>query len=355
MNGFTPAIMAEDVAALRRHAGAVLTFFVSTLQVRIDGSNGEVEPRWNEEILLFFLMERDYISLRLECGYSMQALIQEIVILRSAMHGCLNKLSETKEIKIEEIIALNALLDQFVDHAIEHYTNASRISKQRFISTINHDTRSPLFATSLGISLLLNDRQLSENSSKVVTLVSKNTEVAVSRISDYCDYNAIESGQRLSLSLSVVDLVAICGEVVQEIELLFPEYLITCNFQKSVNSNCDRIRTQQAIYIVLLNAIQNVHSCNEINLRVSAAGNFACVEIQNVTGQISREIRRVIYNPVMLNAIRSTQKIYVKEGERNRIGLYLAREILVSQGGTLTINQIGDKGVQFSIELPQLN
>ena len=353
ISNFTPTVASKDSAILRRQAGAVVTFCASFLQSRLDDTAYQAARIDAKSVAVFFQTEQDYISLRLESGYTLKGLVEEIFVLRSALQQRLCELTEFVDIESRQFIALNTLLDCLVSSAMDKHVNLLKVSKQRFLSTINHDTRSPLFAISLGVRRLLKDSALSADIARVAQLVSKSAELAISRIGDYWDYTSIELGQSVSLTPVSVDMAAVCCEVVEEVAQLFPEMTITSKYSGQVKGSWDRNRIRQAIYIVLLNAIQSSEGGNKIVVHASSSKDSIVVDIVNEHGTIREALRRVIYDPVMLNSVQIDHGIRVKEADRNRMGLYLAREIINSHDGSLTIDQTDDQGIRFAISIPR--
>lgn len=343
----------DDKTLLRAHVIDAARFCTTVLESNIEKKSPDTSVLLDELVLQFFKDKDDYITLRLECGYLVNHLVEEVIVLRRCIQNVLHSAADSIESCIEKIIILNEFLDRFIFYAMENHARLSKIAKQRFLTTINHDTRSPLFAISLGVRRLMKDSGLTEDIAKVASLVSKSAELAIERISDYHDFIAMELGQNLLLSPSEVNMTDLCSEVITEITQIFPDLKIRSHIPDNVWGTWDRSRIRQAVYIVLLNAIQSSENSKHIDVNLFPSRDVIAIDIVNVQGAIDQHTKRVIYSPIMLSSMRVKNKISPCEAERNRMGLYLAREIIHSHFGSISIDQIKGLGTRFGILIPQ--
>lgn len=347
------SLAADDIATLRQQAGVLLCFIASSLQSESDHQADYPAGPETTDLSLFFIENADYIQLRLECSFTLKDIVQEINLLRSACQDCIFKFRQFIDNDAARLITLNKIMDVVTNSAMEEYSTELKVSKQRFLSTINHDTRSPLFAIALGVRRLLKDVGVSKEIARVTQLISKSAELALSRISDYHDFCSIELGQRMVLYPTSVDMSELCREIIDELKLLFPDLAIVDSISSNIDGTWDRSRIRQAIYIALLNAIQAGETGNQIELRVGSVDDLINIDIVNTQGKINSTVKRVIFDPIMLGSVQRDHKIHFKEAEQNRMGLYLAREIILSHFGTLTIDQTKEEGLRFRIAIPR--
>lgn len=350
---FHAPLAADDIAVLREQARTLIFCLASSLQSESDKKSGNATSPSIEDIARFFVEKPGYIRLRLECGYALKDMVQEMNSFRSSCQDCIFQYRKASDKDTELIITLNKLIDAAMNCAMDEYSKELKISKQRFLATINHDTRSPLFAIAIGVRRFLKESQISEEIAGVAQLISKSAELAISRIGDYHDFSAIESGQKIALYPTPVDMSDLCHEIIDEIKLLFPEFSLVGNVPSNIHGTWDRGRIRQAIFIVLLNAIQSGERGNRIEVRLDAVNDVIKVDIVNIEGKINNTLKRVIYNPIMLGSVQRDHKIHFKEAESNRMGLYLAREIILSHYGALTIDQTREEGLRFGISIPR--
>jgi CheY-like chemotaxis protein len=98
---------------------------------------------------------------------------------------------------------------------------------------------------------------------------------------------------------------------------------------------------------LLLNAAQAINPgaphANEVRVRSSFAGGIVTIEIEDTGPGIPQELQTRIFEPFF-----TTKPL----GSGTGVGLSIARDIIASSGGTLSVHSAAGKGAMFRIELP---
>ena len=346
------SIVSKDIEFLRSSISLLFDFTISVDTKVINQKKIANVIPFNDHVSEFFKKEKNYIPLRVELGFTINDLVEELFLLRASLNEWLMLENKIGNIDTNSFLTFHSFIDRILSNAIEIYTELVRIKKQRFLAVINHDTRSPLFAISLGVRHLLALEGVPEKVLKVAKLIETSAEQAIKRMGDYYDYSLIKSGQSLVLIPVAVDMTVLCTEVIEEIHQLFPDICIVNKSTECIEGTWDYVRIRQAVYILLLNAIQSAIPGTRLEFSAILADRAVAISIIVFRTKIKDSIRRIIFDPEASNALPYAETVELKNIEKNRIGLWLAREIIRGHNGTLTIENVDDEDTHFEIKIP---
>lgn len=114
-----------------------------------------------------------------------------------------------------------------------------------------------------------------------------------------------------------------------------------------IELSLDKKWTAEAVFNVLDNAVKYSPQGSRVEVRAQKFYSFARVEIEDAGIGVLKEEQTKIFSRFH----RGNSDI-VKNTEGSGIGLYLSRQILERQGGTISVRQAGKKGSIFIIQLP---
>ncbi len=108
--------------------------------------------------------------------------------------------------------------------------------------------------------------------------------------------------------------------------------------------NCYPRQLNQALFNILLNAIQAVNSNGRIKLKISSSNNTLLINIEDNGKGIDEEIAKRIFDPFF-----TTKAV----GEGTGLGLSIAYKIIHNlHQGTISFNSVIGKGTRFQISIP---
>jgi signal transduction histidine kinase len=143
-------------------------------------------------------------------------------------------------------------------------------SKNAFVATISHETRTPLNAI-LGMSTLLSDTPLTFEQRQYVDAISNSGNILNSIITDLLDYGQLESGQMKlvpvpSRMLDVIDtVISVCRESAADKGVDFAYWVAP---EAARTFHLDLLRLQQILLNLLSNAIKFTASQGFVFLEV---------------------------------------------------------------------------------------
>jgi signal transduction histidine kinase len=230
-------------------------------------------------------------------------------------------------------------------------TEAERSSllQDKFLSTLNHDLRTPLNAV-LGFAELLTEERagsLNERQRRYVSHILHGGQQILRLITDIHDYSRMEAGH-LPLAMDSVPVQSCIAEV---FDLLRP--LAERNSQKLVRIarldlivRADAARFKQVLEHLVSNAIKFSPEKTKIEVSVGEIGNFARIEVRDSGPGISNDEQARIFGAFY--RIANPDQSQTGTG----LGLAIAKRIVEMHGGALGVESAPGSGSCFYFTMP---
>ena len=224
-------------------------------------------------------------------------------------------------------------------------------TKDRFISIISHDLRTP-FSSILGFTdLLANDKDLSdEERNQYIKYIQESSRSMLSLVNSLLDWTRLQTGrikfepQKVEITKIILDSVnALSGSAMQKgIE-------IVTSVNQSLSLFVDKSLITQVFNNLLSNAIKFTGNGGNINIRNEAVNSSRFVKfIVKDTGIGIKEAD--------LPKLFSVDEKFTSEGTAGEkgsgLGLSLVKEIIEKHGGTISVESEFGKGTEFIFTLP---
>lgn len=224
-------------------------------------------------------------------------------------------------------------------------------TKDRFISIISHDLRTP-FSSILGFTdLLANDEELTEDERKqYVRYIQESSRSMLALVNSLLDWTRLQTGrikfepQKIDVSKIVIDSInALSGTAMQKgIE-------VTSLVNQSLHLFVDKSLILQVFNNLISNAIKFTNKGGLIQIISEAVTNSRFVKfvIKDTGVGIKQED---------LNKLFSVDAKFTSEGTAGEkgsgLGLSLVKEIIEKHGGTISVQSEYGKGTEFIFTLP---
>ncbi len=245
-----------------------------------------------------------------------------------------------------KVSALETKLSQFL---MMNSTTKTQLSEEKakineLISDISHQTKTPL-ANILLYAQLLSEGDLSEQDRSYVASLLEQAEKLNFLIASLIKASRLETGI-ITTSPKKNNLGPLINDVITQALPKAEEKHITIKVEtKDSEAIFDAKWTREALYNIVDNAVKYTPADGRITVLVKEYQQFCCIEVID-TGIGIREEEQA---PIFARFYRSPQ-VSSKEGVG--IGLYLAREIILGQGGYIKVSSILNQGSTFSVFLP---
>ena len=197
--------------------------------------------------------------------------------------------------------------------------------REMFIGILGHDLRNPLAAIAMSAASLLRSGRLDEQDKKKVARITGSSARMTRMISQLLDLTRARLGGGFPLEPKPTDLREVCRSVVEEFEKP-----IQLEVEGDVTGTWDPDRLAEALSNIAGNAIEHAAPGTAVVVKAHAEGAEVVVEIINQGEPIPADVLPFIFEPFR----RAKQHERSTTGNLG-LGLYIAKQIVVSGGGTL--------------------
>lgn len=234
-------------------------------------------------------------------------------------------------------------------HRSESYVEnleTERELRERFVSLLTHDLRTPLSAISICAQLLERSPEKAGSVHSLATRISKNVNRADRMISDLLDANRIRGGEPLPLTVELFDLVALVKNTLSELVLIHGERF-TLEAPAHAEGYWDRRGLRRILENLCNNAIKYGSAEKPVTIYLRQAARNIYLEVQNWGNVIPPEDQKSLFQQFRRGALALTGH---KKGWG--IGLTLVRGVAEAHGGSVEVDSSQQSGTIFTVTLP---
>lgn len=223
----------------------------------------------------------------------------------------------------------------------------SRMENERrqLIANVSHDLRTPLTLIS-GYAEAMRDLP-DENTPENAQIIIDEAKRLTGLVHDLLDLSRLQAGEKM-LSLEKFNLTEAVGELVERMNQLTQKdgYAISFNYDCSVSVTADKSRIAQAVYNLLLNAVDFTGSDKKIYVSQRVSGHRVRISVMDTGKGIPSEILPYIWD-----------RYYSQSSGRNKgktgtgLGLSIVKTVCELHGGACGV-QTNEQGSTFWFELP---
>lgn len=231
--------------------------------------------------------------------------------------------------------------------ALEELMLSKEIEKKKdeFIGIAAHELKTPLTSINAYTQLLAR-AELKENEKKLLYKTSTQIKKLSLLISDLLDVSKINAGA-LRFNTNEFKLSELISESIESVSHMYKSHqFVLSSTVPNVQLKGDKLRLEQAITNLLVNAVKYSPSADNVYLNVTQQPSMVSIEIRDEGIGISEKDRNRIF-----------EKFYRAEDLSPYLsglgmGLYIANQIVTRHKGMITVSSVPEKGSIFSILLP---
>ena len=248
-----------------------------------------------------------------------------------------------------------------MSHDVTHFVEARRVLEgsaarekdradfeRQLIGIVSHDLRNPLSTLRFGVTLLLYDPGLAPSSLKSVLRIQRPVEQMVRMVNDLLDFTQARLGGGLPMVLAPMSLHALARQVVDEVQMSFPDRELQLEAEGNGDGVWDSDRLGQAALNLVSNALK--YSPADATVRVSTRGEGDRVELQvwNAGKPIAPDVLPHLFQPMQRGSAAVDPS-----GRSVGLGLFIVRHIVNALGGTIAVTSSAEAGTTFTLSLPR--
>lgn len=293
----------------------------------------------------------------LQTNFDLEEILIEYSILRIVI---LEKIYSNLLLTFETAQVLHDFIDRSNEAAVTEYVkiqrskiqvnleelNKEKIIRDRFVSAMTHDLRTPLAAAKMSAQIILRNPDSTDSVIKHILRIVSHLDRINKMIEDLLDASTIKAGHGLKLHMSECSLKEILEETVSDLVTIHGS-----RFELEVDSDFLAYWSPAGIKRVLENLCNNAvkygSPIEPISIKAYSKSKIICIDIHNKGEPIPEEEVDKLFNPYQRasSAVASDKKGW-------GIGLTLVKGIVEAHGGTIKILTNINDGTTFHIELP---
>ena len=345
-----PSHRSMNVAELRDHAEEMLKDIAKdlsrsrSLSEKLARSKGQDTPRTTDSAA------HDHALQRLQSGFSIDQLVAEYRALRtSVLHLWSKQHRAVGALEVEDISRFNDALDQALSESVARYSLIQRQAQDILIGILGHDIRTPLNAIRIGSETLMRNTALDARSIQIASRLFSSTMRISELVDSLLDLTQARFGMKLSLR--PVDMGLLAEQVMEEIRAAHPDRELILRVAGDAKGHWDAGRLSQIISNLICNALQHGSPTHPITVCLNADIDYASLSVHNFGPSIPQTELGHIFEPMRRYA-QASQKTQYSLSNLG-LGLYIAREVAIAHGGSITVASGDEDGTRFEVCLPK--
>lgn len=214
--------------------------------------------------------------------------------------------------------------------------------RELFIGILGHDLRNPIASIAMAASVVLRHRHVDEEDKNAIERIVRASQRMNRMIYQLLDLTRARLGGGFPLERKPTDLREVCRAVVDE--LAAP---IRVEVEGDLTGLWDPDRLVELLTNITGNAVEHAAPGTTLLLRAHAEGADVVIEVSNQGDPIPPEVLPSIFEPFR------RAKQHEKSATGNLgLGLYIAKQIVLSHGGTIDAHSAGGT-TTFAMRLPR--
>jgi signal transduction histidine kinase len=219
--------------------------------------------------------------------------------------------------------------------------------KDEFVSSVSHELRTPLTSISGFVELLL-EHKAGKQTDEYLRIVERNADRLLALVEDLLFAARVRSGQ-LALEVAPVDLRVLAAEAVAAMRPAAEHAGVSLDVEGRavpvVRGDARRLR--EVLDNLLSNAVKFTPTGGAVTLALSSDGDHAAVEVTDTGMGLDESERERVFERFFRTRAARDQQV-----AGTGLGLYIAKAIVESHGGTIAVRSAPGVGSTFRVELP---
>jgi signal transduction histidine kinase len=221
--------------------------------------------------------------------------------------------------------------------------NASALREQ-FIAVLGHDLRNPL-ASIAGGARLLRKEALSERGTQILDMIQGSVVRMSGLIDNVLDFARGRLGDGIALNREpAVALEPMLQQVVNELRIVAPGWIIKTDFALPEGVNCDASRFGQMVSNLLSNALTHGAADEPVRIHAATNGDELKLWVANAGKPIPPAAMERLFQPFFRVEVRPSQ-------QGLGLGLHIASEIAKAHGGAIEVISTPEE-TRFTFRMP---
>jgi signal transduction histidine kinase len=224
----------------------------------------------------------------------------------------------------------------------ERMKRAERLSALGQLSAgLAHEIRNPLASIAGAVGILRRGRSSEEKQAECLEIIQKECQRLNRLLTSFLDF-----ARPRALNFRTIEVESVFDSVLGLAEHAVDGASITLKRQvpPGLALDCDPEQLKQVLLNLVINAIQAMPNGGEVVMSASAEAGNAVIQVRDQGCGVSEEEMEHLYDP-----------FFTTKENGTGLGLPVAHQIVAQLGGVLAARNNADRGMTFSVQLPQHN
>ncbi len=290
-------------------------------------------------------------TLRHNSGFTLVQVISEFRAIRaSVLRLWLLHITHVTEATSNDMVRFNESIDQALAESAITFSDQTSRARETFLAILGHDLRSPLATMTMAGDYLTKPELGTEGTLKIGARVKRSTATMNTMVNDLLEYARTQLGGTMPITPQLSDMKKICQAALDDASAGHPDCAFELDASGELLGYFDGARLQQVFSNLLNNAAQYCAKEHPVAIHVRGELDSVIVQVRNIGPAIPAESLQAIFDSMIQLST---------EGRKDRpstsmgLGLFIAREITVAHGGTITAESSETSGTVFTIRLPR--
>jgi len=330
---------------LRDHAVELLTAVASDMEAPQSDTEQSKKSKGRSSGGTLAKVGHKHASQRLASGLNLDQLVSEYRALRASV---LRLWEAQNGDKRSEVTRFNEAIDESLTEAAMKYSEILGHTREQFLAVLGHDLRNPLSSIIMGATLLTTAENIDDKNARVASRILSSGRRMNRMVSDLLDLTRTRLGSGIPVTLKQMDLTPVCEQVIAELEAVHPDSHIGFEAKGDLRGKWDGDRLTQVVSNLVANALQYGDK-SAVKIIAEAHGEEVVLRVNNQGPIVARNALEKIFEPMVR---RPSEGSDTNAGGLG-LGLYIAREIVLSHGGTVGVTSIKKEGTTFTVCIPR--
>ncbi len=334
------------ISVLRDHAEAMLRFIAVDIESEQSAAQQSAKSKGlAKQETARMTGAHDHGLTRAIERFTLDELASEFRALRASVTEMWLRRPGVEVDEARQLIRFSESVDQLLAESISHFVAKQERTSELFTAAIGHDLRNPLNMVALGIHSLGLSEGLSSNDRKILEQVGG----AVSRqgrlLDDLASFSRTRMGGLAELHRSECDVFNLCNAMAKELAPSHPN-IVPTGLGHTI-AFVDPLRIEQMLSNLVANAVQHGSPSGMVTATVVGTTDNIEISVHNEGPPIPKDRLDNVFNPFIRGAHPDEHHGHLG------LGLFIAREIAVAHGGTLTVKSDTGIGTTFTATIPR--
>lgn len=347
-----PAAADMSSRALRDHARQIL----QELTVDIDTKQSALEQTEKSKGMAMDISDDSAAAthgeLRHLSGFSLLQLTSEYRALRATvLRLWLPHVTQITEITTRDMVRFNEAIDQGLAESVVTYSESNVRTRDTFLAILGHDLRSPLAAMAMAGHYLALPGVGTEATLRVGSRVKRSAATMTAMVNDMLEYARGQLGGEMPIAFEPADLQDIFQASLHDARAVHPECPFELSTTGDLSGSFDSVRLQQVFTNLLNNAAQYRGKEHPVTILAEGKADTVTIQVKNFGPAIPPESLQTIFQPLVQLSVEDEQ--VGRPSTSLGLGLFIAREITLAHGGTISATSDETNGTVMTVQLPR--